>query len=145
MLEIIKERKVRIEKEYYINFDCRDDDSCGFIFPANPDETPALDKMPAEARRNYCECEMNVDLYNRWFEEREVKVVDYAVGKCRCGAEVELTDDAWMGAVQCEKCGKWYNIYGQELRDPKYWEDDDYSEEDLTDGFMGITAGSINY
>ena len=124
MLEIIKERKVRYEKEYYINFDCKDDHSCGFIFPANSDETPALDKMTEEAKMNYYACEASTNKFDRWFEEREVRVVDYAVGKCKCGHEVELVDEAWMGAVQCEKCGKWYNIYGQELVDPKYWEED---------------------
>ena len=126
MLEIIKERKVRYEKEYYINFDCKDDHSCGFIFPAYfNDETPAFDKMTEEAKKNYYACLADKDTYDRWFEEREVRVVDYAVGKCKCGHEVELVDEAWMGAVQCEKCGKWYNIYGQELVDPKYWEEDE--------------------
>jgi hypothetical protein len=28
-----------------------------------------------------------------------------------------------MGACQCENCGQWYNIFGQELIDPEYWED----------------------
>jgi hypothetical protein len=81
--------------------------------------------MCEEAQTNYFACLADKATYDRWFEEREVRVVDYAVGRCRCGAEVELVDGAWMGAVQCEKCGKWYNIYGQELVDPKYWEDDD--------------------
>jgi hypothetical protein len=132
MLEIIKERTVRTEKSYWINFDCKDDHSCGFIFPANSDGTPALDKMPEEAKMNYFACEASTNKFDRWLEEREDQVVDYAVGRCRCGAEVELFDGAWMGAVQCEKCGKWYNIYGQELVDPEYWEDpfddDDYSD-----------------
>jgi hypothetical protein len=134
MLEIIKERKVRTEKSYWINFDCKDDHSCGFIFPANSDGTPAIDKMPEEAKRNYYICLVaDTDTYDYGFEEREDRVVDYAVGRCRCGAEVELFDGAWMGAVQCEKCGKWYNIYGQELIDPEYWEEDDgdyYNSDD---------------
>lgn len=135
MLEIIKERTVRTEKSYWINFDRKDDSSCGFIFPANSDGTPALDKMPEEAKTNYFACEANTDEFDRWLEEREEQVVDYAVGRCKCGAEVELFDGAWMGAVQCEKCGKWYNIYGQELIDPEYWEDDDYDGYDPLDGY----------
>lgn len=125
MLEIIKERTVSYEKEYYINFDLKEDSSCGFIFPANADGTPALDKMEEQAKKNYFECEATQDKYDRWFEARDVRVVDCAVGRCKCGHEVELSDYAWMGAVQCEKCGKWYNIYGQELRDPEYWEEDE--------------------
>ena len=46
-----------------------------------------------------------------------------ALGLCSCGKEVVLESD-YNGAVQCE-CGKWYNVFGQELIDPKYWEDDD--------------------
>lgn len=147
MIEIIKERSVRVEKEYYINFDRNDDPTCGFIFPANYDETPALDKMPEEAKRNYFECEANPDKFEKWFEEREVKVVEPAAGKCVCGCEVELDADfSYHGAVRCEKCGQWYNIFGQKLVDPEYWEDDNYYyDEDPTDDFMGITAGSINY
>lgn len=136
MLEIIKERTVRYEKEYYINFDRKDDPNCGFVFPAYfNDETPAFDKMTEEAKKNYYACLADKDTYDRWFEEREVRVVDYAVGRCRCGAEVELIDGAWMGAVQCEKCGKWYNIYGQELVDPEYWEMDDDDYYDSADDY----------
>ena len=43
-------------------------------------------------------------------------------GTCDCGNEVELWDQ-YMGACQCEKCGKWYNLFGQELVEPKYWEE----------------------
>ena len=83
-MEIIKERSVRVEKEYYINFDCKDDTSCGFIFPANPDESPALDKMPEEAKMNYFACEASTNKFNRWFEERDVKVVEPAIVRYYC-------------------------------------------------------------
>jgi hypothetical protein len=126
-MEIIKERKVRKEKSYWINFDCKQDETWGFIFPANSDGTPVLEQMSDEAKQNYYECEMNVDKYNRWFEEREHTIVEPAVGKCHCGCEVELDADfAYHGAVQCEKCGQWYNLFGQKLINPEYWEDDDY-------------------
>jgi hypothetical protein len=45
-----------------------------------------------------------------------------AIGICSCGRDVVLECDH-AGAVRCE-CGKWYNLFGQELRDPEYWEDD---------------------
>ncbi len=136
MLEIIKERTIRVEREYYINFDCKDDDTCGYIFPANSDETPAFDKMGEEAKRNFYECALNFDLYNRWFEEREHTVVEPAVGLCHCGAEVELDADySYHGAVRCEKCGQWYNIFGQKLIDPEYWEDDDDDYSDYFDEY----------
>ena len=128
-MEIIKERTVRKEKSYWINFDCKDAESCGFIFPANSDETPVLEQMCEEAQKNYWECEANTTKFNRWFEEREDTIVEPAVGKCHCGCEVELDAGySWHGAVRCEKCGQWYNLFGQKLIDPEYWEldDDDY-------------------
>ena len=42
-------------------------------------------------------------------------------GTCICGREVVLWDE-YMGACECE-CGRWYNVYGQELIDPRYWEE----------------------
>lgn len=125
MLKIIKERTVRKEKSYWINFDSKADPSWGFVFPANSNETPVLEQMCDEAKKNYFECEASTDKYNRWFEEREHTIVEPAVGKCVCGGEVELDADfSYHGAVQCEKCGKWYNLFGQALVDPEYWEDD---------------------
>ena len=63
------------------------------------------------------------------------KVVKYcrsytepARGTCSCGAEVELWDQ-YYGACQCEKCGQWYNLYGQELVPPDQWETDPSEEE----------------
>jgi hypothetical protein len=125
-MEVIKERNVRIEKSYWINFDSKADRSWGFIFPANSDGTPVLEQMSEEAKKNYFECEATQDKYYRWFEEREHTIIEPAVGKCHCGCEVELDADfAYHGAVQCEKCGQWYNLFGQKLVDPKYWEEDD--------------------
>ena len=73
---------------------------------------------------------MNVDKYDRWFEEREHTIVEPAVGKCSCGCEVELDADfAYHGAVQCEKCGQWYNLFGQKLVSPEYWEEDDDDDD----------------
>ena len=129
-MEIIKERTVRKEKSYWINFDSKVDKSWGFIFPANSDGTPVLEQMSDEAKQNYYECEMNVDKYDRWFEEREHTIVEPAVGKCSCGREVELDADfAYHGAVQCEKCGQWYNLFGQKLLNPEYWEEDDDDDD----------------
>ena len=44
-------------------------------------------------------------------------------GLCSCGQWVELVDE-YYGACQCPKCGKWYNLFGQELVSPEYWEQD---------------------
>ena len=49
-------------------------------------------------------------------------------GICVCGAEVYLDrDNSYLAAVQCPKCGKWYNLFGQELLPPDEW---DYGYDD---------------
>ena len=132
-MTIIKEKQIRTEKSYWINFDCKDDESCGFIFPANKDETPDFTCMGEEAKMNYRACEASTDKFIKWFEEREETIIEPAIGLCCCGAEVELDADfSYHGAVRCEKCGQWYNLFGQKLVDPEYWEmdDDDYYDSD---------------
>ncbi len=125
MIKIIKERTRTTETEFYINFDCKVDKSWGFVFPANYDESPAFDKMSDEAKQNYFECEANQDKFEKWFEKRDIVIVEPAIGECTCGKPVSLDEDfAYMGAVKCEHCGRWYNIFGQSLVDPEYWEDD---------------------
>lgn len=27
------------------------------------------------------------------------------------------------GDTQCDGCGQWYNAFGQELKDPEFWEE----------------------
>ena len=44
-----------------------------------------------------------------------------AIGLCACGEHVELADE-YMGACQCHGCGQWYNMAGQELIPPEYWD-----------------------
>lgn len=50
-------------------------------------------------------------------------VRDNAHGTCECGNEVELWNQ-YYGSCQCEKCGQWYNVFGQELLPPECWEED---------------------
>ena len=32
--------------------------------------------------------------------------------------------DRYRAACQCPKCGRWYNLFGQELLPPEMWEED---------------------
>ena len=122
MLKIIKERTPVTTVEYYIEFQYKDDPTAGFCFPANKDGTPAFNKMPLEAKVNYEKCLTDDRLTEAEFVVNKHTYTEPAVGKCSCGREVELVSD-FAGAVQCE-CGKWYNVFGQELKDPKYWEEE---------------------
>ena len=125
-MKIIKEREPELIREYTIEFRYLDDPDAGFSFPATPSGEPDFKKMLPEAKANYERCLTDDRLENRGFEVREWTYVNPAVGLCSCGREVIL-DSQFEGATCCE-CGRWYNVYGQSLIDPKYWyrDDDDY-------------------
>lgn len=55
--------------------------------------------------------------------KHEQNYTESAIGRCVCGTEFPL-EDQYMGACQCPKCKQWYNLFGQSLIDPEYWEDD---------------------
>ena len=129
MLKIIKERTPEVIKEYYIEYRYKDDPEAGFCFPATSKGFPDFDRMGSEMLDNYNACLTDERLTEPEFEPREWTYMNPAVGLCSCGKEVILECDH-SGAVQCE-CGRWYNLFGQSLIDPKYWyrdEDDYYSD-----------------
>ena len=126
MLKIIKERTPEVIKEYYIEFRYKDDPEAGFCFPATSTGAPDFARMTPEAKANYEACLTDERLIQEEFEPREWTYMNPAVGLCSCSKEVILECDH-SGAVQCE-CGRWYNLFGQSLIDPKYWyrDEDDY-------------------
>jgi hypothetical protein len=123
MIKIIKERTPETIVDYTIEFLYKDDPNSGFMFPALPNGEPDFDHMPPEAKANYEKCLTDDRLTEAEFLKGTRTYWAPAIGKCSCGAEVVLDAD-YNGAVRCD-CGKWYNLFGQELRDPKYWEEDD--------------------
>lgn len=123
MLKIIKERTPETIVDRYIEFTYKDDPNAGFVFPALPNGDPDFKNMPKEAILNYNNCLNDDRLDGPELRVEKREYMNPAVGKCSCGREVILDAD-YSGAVQCE-CGSWYNLFGQELRDPRYWEEDD--------------------
>lgn len=129
MLKIIKERTPEEIVDRYIEFLYKDDPNAGFMFPALPNGEPDFEHMTPEAKANYESCLTDDRLEKPEFKVDKRTYMNPAVGKCICGREVIL-DCGHEGAVRCE-CGRWYNLFGQSLIDPKYWyrdEDDYYSD-----------------
>ena len=129
MLKIIKERTPETIIDRYIEFKYKDDPNAGFMFPALPNGEPDFDHMPAEAKANYEKCLTDDRLTEPELIVDKRTYMNPAVGLCTCGKEVVL-EGGHEGATQCE-CGRWYNLFGQSLIDPKYWyrdEDDYYSD-----------------
>ena len=132
MLKIIKERTPEVIKDYYIEFLYKDDKNAGFMFPALSNGEPDFEHMPPEAKVNYQKCLTDDRLEEPEFIKDEHTYMTPAVGLCSCGKEVVL-EGGYKGATQCE-CGRWYNLFGQSLIDPKYWyEDDDDYYSDMPD------------
>jgi hypothetical protein len=123
MIKIIKERTPETIREYYIEYRYKDDPEAGFCFPATWQGFPDFDRMGSEMLDNYNACLTDERLTEPEFTKHEWTYMNPAIGICSCGRDVVLECDH-AGAIQCE-CGKWYNLFGQELRDPKYWEEDD--------------------
>ena len=118
-----REKKVWYELEFWYE----DDRSAGFGFPCDERGNLLADEMNEDALKNYEWCMAHPErfaVYNNFRTH-----VDYyqpnAHGTCVCGEEVELSDQ-YMGACQCEKCGRWYNIFGQSLLPPEQWGEVDY-------------------
>ena len=96
----------------------------GFGFPCDADGK-VFDDLSEAAWENYGYCLNHPEQFNRYNT-----VVKYRhthkepdSGTCRCGERVFLQDE-YYGACRCPKCGQWYNLFGQELVDPEYWDDD---------------------
>jgi hypothetical protein len=122
MLKIVRERTPAIITEYYLEFKYKDDPNAGFCFPATHTGDPDFDRMGDEAIANYQACLTDKRLTEEEFTRHKWTYMNPAIGICSCGRDVVLECDH-AGAVRCE-CGKWYNLFGQELLDPKYWEED---------------------
>ena len=122
MLKIIKNKTPETITECFIEFKYKDDPEAGFCFPAVAPGVPNFFSMTPEAKANYQACLTDERLTEAEFTARKWTYINPAIGLCTCGKEVVLDSD-YAGAVRCE-CGRWYNLFGQELRDPKYWEED---------------------
>ena len=124
MIQIIKESIRVTATDHYIEFHYKDNPYAGYSFPATKDRTLRVDKMTPDAIANYESCLVDDRLTEAEFTSNTYSYTEPAIGRCHCGRAVVL-ESRYMGAIQCE-CGQWYNLFGQELKERRYWEDDDY-------------------
>lgn len=127
MLKDFVRAEYREEIERELTFDYKDGNG-GFAFPC--DENGKVLPLEYEAARNnlaWCmEHPEEFETYAKVVKNKR-RWREPAHGKCVCGREVYLWDQ-YYGACSCE-CGRWYNLFGQELLDPMYWEQDPSEEE----------------
>jgi hypothetical protein len=107
--------------EYNLVFD--DGYNNGFSFACD-ENGKVYEDLPIPALKNYKWCLENPNKFVRF--NKVVKdsgtVRDDAHGTCHCGNEVYLHND-YYGACQCDECGQWYNLFGQELLPPEDWQE----------------------
>lgn len=107
--------------EYSLDF--TDEYGDGFSFPCDAagELLPGLTQC---ARENYAHCLAHKDDFVvNGFVAHKRRIKENASGTCICGNHVELWNE-YNGACECEQCGRWYNLFGQELLPPELWEDD---------------------
>lgn len=106
---------------YDLNFD--DGRGNGFGFPCDEHGNLSPDINEA-ARQNCLFCMQHPERFARFNKvERHVyQDVIPAHGVCACGKEIELYNQ-YLGACSCPNCGRWYNLFGQELTPPSEWGD----------------------
>lgn len=119
-------RRRTIETTDYILCFYYKDWGCGFGFPCNKNGIVDVDKLEPAGRKNYEWCISNPQEFE-YFAVVDKNIRRYhenASGVCSCGNRIELWDQ-YMGACECPHCGKWYNLFGQELNHPDTWKDGD--------------------
>ena len=121
----------RGEWKVEVTFELAFDDGCnnGFGFPCDFNGKP-LPGLTKAAEENLAWCKEHPEKFERAGEiitlKRRVREPDMAV--CECFQTFEVFNQ-YYGACQCPRCGRWYNLFGQELLPPDQWEDDPSESE----------------
>lgn len=125
MLKNYTPAEYRTVTEYELVFD--DGRNNGFGFPCDREGRllQSAEENPA-AHENLMFCLAHPEKFERFNKvvKQKWQARENAHGTCSCGEEMELWDQH-LGACQCPRCGRWYNLFGQELVPPEHWEEGD--------------------
>lgn len=102
------------------------DENGGFGFPCDASGNVTISELSPYAMSNLNYCMTHPEEFKIFakVETEKRRVCDPAHGTCECGNEVYLFD-MYMGACECPECGRWYNLFGQELNPPSTWDSGD--------------------
>jgi hypothetical protein len=117
-LRIISPRRYHESTEHRLFFETKGAHGGGYSFACDAKGTVDVDKLPAAARISYARC---LELAS-YFEEPRVETrhnawTEAAVGRCECGARVDL--DSWTNT--CDGCGADYDKSGFRLAERSQW------------------------
>lgn len=126
IVKIISERKKVTNITYSHCFQqIGESEGIGYNFPCdkygNLDET---DEYYDTWIKSYKKCIENPNKYeDRGIIKETWQYIDNAKALCSCGKRIDLWDQ-YQGACECPNCNQWYNLFGQALIDPEYWEEE---------------------
>ena len=117
-MRILKSREHHSETSYHLSYHWRGDAGAGFCFDCDENGNVDVASMIPVAYENYQKCvNGDFDVVCDGVEEHHHNWTSPAVGECPCGGEVELAGFT----NTCEKCGRDFNMSGQELADRSQW------------------------
>ena len=119
---------VKAERKEDVSYDLDflfEEDHGGYGFPCD-EKGNVLPFQNEEIKKNYEWCMAHPEKFETFAKVTKYvnRYTEPAHGTCACGEEVYLFDQ-YLGACECPNCGRWYNLFGQELNPPSTWEDGD--------------------
>lgn len=119
MAKIISHKKKIETIEYRREFSLKSASGAGCSFEC--DERGVLKEMSTEALENYKYClEHPREYLDEGVKKRYVCYEEPTHAICECGKEI-LLEDHLYGASKCIYCGRWHNMFGQEIKYPSMW------------------------
>ena len=122
MIEIINPRHTEEIVDYRIEFTDEDGNGCSFPCYEIGTLLPFATDATAKNYQNSLAHPEMFAIYNE-FKTYKREITIPAVARCHCGSNVTL-ENQYQGACECPECGRWYNLFGQELCHPDGWEQD---------------------
>lgn len=118
-------RPAEWQEEVYYTLVFDDGRGNGCAFPCDENGNLPDDLNPA-AKENHAWCMQRPEHFVRFNKviKNTHRYKEYASGVCECGQRIELWDQ-YLGACECPACGRWYNLFGQELNPPSTWREGD--------------------
>lgn len=119
-MKIIEQAKVEYRALYSRDFSDKTN-NYGFKFDCDKDGN--LTTEFDSAKRNYQDCinGKHPDLIDKGIVEHIDKIKTPMIGECTCGKHIYL----YSFTNECDKCGRLYNNFGQELAPANEWEEQD--------------------
>lgn len=97
----------------------------GYAFSCDEEGNLIVDEYYETRKKNMEFCIAHPEKYiDKGIVKDEHHYTENAKALCSCGETMELYNE-YMGACECPNCGQWYNLFGQALNKPQYWEEDE--------------------